>query len=427
MVKQEPVVERLASSTFDQSGQEPTNNLASEQEEPTFRYGTGTEGERKGVALSVAVSCPVVAVIGDWILDEAVDGSVKKFAQEADGVPVFVESGRSFSFGGAANVSVNCGSLSNGEVYTVSVGCAGVGPSDLTMLQMLSQSDLIRNWSAVPVDVGAVARKIRYYSGGRLLFRVDFDPDSELVQNEVSKVWDSSWSNLHLLSSLAFRASVFVLVSYNKGFLGSRIVEDLLYKVHHFGVPVVFYDPGNPKPFDRLLRMDLDRVVLKMNWSQWCSALESIGRPPGRSEMYVNDMTYVKGTKSTQTSTDIELAQCLARCSLESVADELDKAGASVWLSLGCSGSVLRLSGSLRNGSSWVYVTPKRVDTVGDPCGAGDVLLAGAAVMVAKKASRGSVLSLESWQDALEFATSAASVSLTKRGSCFVSYKEVVC
>lgn len=121
---------------------------------------------------------PSIAVIGDIILDEFIEGDVSRISPEAP-VPVFCARAGHDIAGGAANVAMNIASLGGQAVLAGRVGTDDAGARVLACLAREPMVDC----SFVQLDRETVTpHKKRYRAGGQHLLRVDREAETVASQ-----------------------------------------------------------------------------------------------------------------------------------------------------------------------------------------------------------------------------------------------------
>ena len=182
-----------------------------------------------------------VAVIGDVILDEYLDGQVNRISPEAP-VPVHLVKSTVHGAGGAANVARNI-KLAGAEVYLLSV----LGEDEAArQLKDLLAKDGISTQHLVTVDDRPTIRKTRITSNSHQVVRIDWErvhPISQQAQEQL----------LTNLRSLEFDA---LLVSdYAKGTMTHNLLSNALELAVERGVPSTVDPKG--RDFSKYLRATL--------------------------------------------------------------------------------------------------------------------------------------------------------------------------
>lgn len=155
-----------------------------------------------------------IVVLGDLILDEYIDGDVKRVSPEAP-VPIHHVKKVSYSLGGAANTARNI-KLCGGDVSLVGqIGkdSAGKKIKALLVQDKISCDDLIEDLSFRTI------KKTRVTSLRQQLLRLDWEVGYSLEKK----------FQLFILSWLkAKKPSVIVLSDYQKGFLEKNFIQQII-------------------------------------------------------------------------------------------------------------------------------------------------------------------------------------------------------
>jgi D-beta-D-heptose 7-phosphate kinase/D-beta-D-heptose 1-phosphate adenosyltransferase len=199
-----------------------------------------------------------VAVIGDVILDEYLDGQVNRISPEAP-VPVHLVKSTVHGAGGAANVARNI-KLAGGEVYLLSV----LGEDDAAkQLKALLAADGISTKHMVTVDDRPTIRKTRITSNSHQMVRIDWERVHPISAEAQEKL-------LQNLRGLEFDA---LLVSdYAKGTMTHNLLSNALELAVERGVPSTVDPKG--RDFSKYLRATLVKPNRK-------EAIGALGLDPG--------------------------------------------------------------------------------------------------------------------------------------------------
>lgn len=198
-----------------------------------------------------------VAVIGDVILDEYLDGQVNRISPEAP-VPVHLVKSTVHGAGGAANAARNI-KLAGGEVYLLSV----LGDDEAArQLKALLAKDGIATDHMVTVDDRPTIRKTRITANSHQVVRIDWErvhPISQAAQEQLLKN----------LRGLQFDA---LLVSdYAKGTMTHNLLSNALELAIERGVPSAVDPKG--RDFGKYLRATLVKPNRK-------EAIDALGLDP---------------------------------------------------------------------------------------------------------------------------------------------------
>ncbi len=196
---------------------------------------------------------PRIAVVGDVILDEYLDGQVNRISPEAP-VPVHLVTKTIHGAGGAANAARNI-KLAGGDVMLLSViGNDEAGKN----LRQLLQRDQIDTSYMQSVNDRPTIRKTRITSSSHQLVRVDWErvhPISTEVQDWI----------MNGLKSIEFDA--LLISDYGKGALPISLLSNLLGLAAERKVPAVVDPKG--RDFSKYLHATL----ITPNRKEACDAL----------------------------------------------------------------------------------------------------------------------------------------------------------
>jgi D-beta-D-heptose 7-phosphate kinase/D-beta-D-heptose 1-phosphate adenosyltransferase len=196
---------------------------------------------------------PRVAVVGDVILDEYLDGQVNRISPEAP-VPVHLVTKSTHGAGGAANAARNI-KLAGGEVLLLSV--MGNDESGRTLKALLQKDAIDTSYLQVVADRPTV-RKTRLTASSHQLMRVDWErvhPIDQAVQERI----------LNGLRSIEFDA--LLISDYGKGVLPISLLSNLLQLAVSRDVPAVVDPKG--RDFSKYLHASL----ITPNRKEACDAL----------------------------------------------------------------------------------------------------------------------------------------------------------
>lgn len=171
-----------------------------------------------------------IGVVGDLMLDVYHHGHVSRISPEAP-VPIVDVSSSEMKPGGAANVCRNLVSL--GTVCTV-FGTIGTDENGIK-LEALFTHDNIRTEGLIPVKDRPTTTKMRIFSHGQQLLRLDFEE-----RKPIDKETEKRLINAFMQEADKFNAVIFQ--DYNKGLLTQKVIHDILRVCHQHHIPV-FVDP----------------------------------------------------------------------------------------------------------------------------------------------------------------------------------------
>ncbi len=194
-----------------------------------------------------------IAVIGDVILDEYLDGQVNRISPEAP-VPVHLVSKSSHGAGGAANAARNI-KLAGGEPILFSV--LGSDEAGRTLKDLLKKDKIDVSHLAVVNDRPTI-RKTRVTSSSHQLVRIDWERVHPIDQAVQQKILDD-------LKSQEFDA--LLISDYGKGTLPISLISNLLELAKNRGVPSVVDPKG--RDFSKYLHATL----MTPNRKEACEAL----------------------------------------------------------------------------------------------------------------------------------------------------------
>ncbi len=171
-----------------------------------------------------------VAVIGDLILDEYLDGSVDRISPEAP-VPVHLVKSISQTAGGAANAARNI-QLAGGRALLFSIG--GDDDAFRTLCGIL-ENDRMETQGIISIPDRTTTRKTRVTANSQQLVRIDWEKIVAITHEQQDML-------LEKMKSSSFEA---LLVSdYGKGALPDRFIRAAIALANERGVPVVVDPKG---------------------------------------------------------------------------------------------------------------------------------------------------------------------------------------
>ncbi|MFK7827382.1 MAG: D-glycero-beta-D-manno-heptose 1-phosphate adenylyltransferase [Oligoflexales bacterium] len=194
-----------------------------------------------------------IAVIGDIILDEYLEGEVSRISPEAP-VPILRVSKQLYSAGGAANTARNV-QLAGGEAFLFSVW--GKDESARNLSNILS-ADEINTDGVVTVPDRSTIKKTRITAGHQQMLRVDW----ELVQAIDKEAQDEIWTRL-----IGSDFDAILLSDYGKGALPTSFLARVFEHANAHGIPTIVDPKG--KDFSKYKGCDL----ITPNRKEACEAL----------------------------------------------------------------------------------------------------------------------------------------------------------
>ena len=168
-------------------------------------------------------------VIGDIMLDHYVSGDVKRLSPEAP-VPIVNVNGYVYKIGGAGNVALNLSGLGINTYIVGEIGNDGPGEilKDLFKESGISTKHIIKK-------KGSTTTKTRIMSGQQQMVRLDYDEISTgPSQTELKKI-------LKIISS---GPSVIIISDYEKGFLTSSLLTNIIKAANKKNIPVLVDPKG---------------------------------------------------------------------------------------------------------------------------------------------------------------------------------------
>lgn len=194
-----------------------------------------------------------VAVIGDVILDEYLDGQVNRISPEAP-VPVHLVTQTLHGAGGAANAARNI-KLSGGNVHLMSV----TGEDEAGRhLRDLLEKDQIDVSGLLPCSDRPTIRKTRIRSANQQIVRIDW----ELAQPISKQAQDLILKRLREI-----KYDALLISDYGKGALPSTLVQQLIEEAVKRGIPIAV----DPKGHD--YNKYVNATLLTPNRKEACDAL----------------------------------------------------------------------------------------------------------------------------------------------------------
>jgi len=168
-------------------------------------------------------------VIGDIMLDHYVSGDVKRLSPEAP-VPIVNVNDYVYKIGGAGNVALN---LSGLGINTYIVGEIGNDDSGEILKDLFKESGISTKY--IIKKKGSTTTKTRIMSGQQQMVRLDYDEISTGPnQTELKKI-------LKIISS---GPSVIIISDYEKGFLTSSLLRNIIKAANKKNIPVLVDPKG---------------------------------------------------------------------------------------------------------------------------------------------------------------------------------------
>jgi len=173
-----------------------------------------------------------VGVIGDVMLDTYMWGRVDRISPEAP-VPVVVLDEKEYRIGGAGNVALNCHSLGS-QVFILSV--RGDDKEGL-LLEELFEESLIDTSYLIKSAVRVTTNKTRIISRNQQMMRLDAEMTSDLAKDDEENLLEQVRSFIQKEDP-----DVMIFEDYNKGILTEKIISDTITLCKETGV-ITAIDP----------------------------------------------------------------------------------------------------------------------------------------------------------------------------------------
>ena len=168
-------------------------------------------------------------VIGDIMLDEYINGNVKRLSPEAP-VPIVNVNDNIYKIGGAGNVALNLLGLG---IKTVIVGEIGDDNSGEILKSLFKENGLPTKH--LLKKKGSTTTKTRVMSGQQQIVRLDYDEFSAGPnQIELKKI-------LKLISS---SPSAIIISDYEKGFLTALALKKIIHAANKKNIPILIDPKG---------------------------------------------------------------------------------------------------------------------------------------------------------------------------------------
>ena len=168
-------------------------------------------------------------VIGDIMLDHYVSGDVKRLSPEAP-VPIVNVNDYVYKIGGAGNVALN---LSGLGISTYIVGEIGNDDSGEILKNLFKESGI--STKHIIKKKGSTTTKTRIMSGQQQMVRLDYDEISTGPnKTELKKI----------LKIISNGPSVIIISDYEKGFLTSSLLTNIIKAANKKNIPVLVDPKG---------------------------------------------------------------------------------------------------------------------------------------------------------------------------------------
>ena len=173
-----------------------------------------------------------VGVIGDVMLDTYMWGRVDRISPEAP-VPIVVLDEKEYRIGGAGNVALNCHSLGS-QVFILSV--AGDDNEGL-LLEELFEESLIDTSYLIKSSSRVTTNKTRIISRNQQMMRLDAEITADLEKKEEENLLEQVRSFIQKEDP-----DIMIFEDYNKGILTERIIGETVKLCKETGV-ITAIDP----------------------------------------------------------------------------------------------------------------------------------------------------------------------------------------
>lgn len=170
-----------------------------------------------------------VLIIGDVMIDTYLNGKVSRISPEAP-VPVVEFRSRVERLGGAANVALNIKALDANPLLLSIVGDDDNG----VLFRELLHSEHISSKYIIEIPGRQTTIKTRIMSGNQQLLRIDKEDISDLDVHQMTLV---EGRLLEILN--AEEIKVIILQDYNKGLLTEALIQKIIESANTLGIPVV--------------------------------------------------------------------------------------------------------------------------------------------------------------------------------------------
>lgn len=272
-----------------------------------------------------------VAVIGDLMLDTYMWGHVDRISPEAP-VPVVLVDKKDHRIGGAGNVALNCQSL-GAQVAVLSV----LGDDDEgKLLEQLLKDNQIDTSALIRTKKRITTNKTRIISRNQQMMRLDAENTADITGAEESALLQKVTEYI-----MSEKPAVVIFEDYNKGVLTERIIKEVIALCKAVGI-ITAADPKR-KNFFSYKGVD----IFKPNLKEVKESLNLLADDPGLRQ-------------------------------LEAIHSELEK-------TLQHSMSLITLSekGIFYQQGDGAMIIPSHIRNVADVSGAGDTVIAVAALVYA--------------------------------------------
>lgn len=243
--------------------------------------------------LHYEIKKPII-VIGDLILDSYTDGSVNKVSVEAP-VPILLNpSPETFYIGGSGNVAHNLQSLGNHVVIISGIGCNQNGEIDQSAktLSKLLEENNISTSSLVKLKRQTTKKK-RILGNNQQLLRIDEEITDSISAEEDAEV-------IKKIKEQIKNASAIVVSDYAKGFITEKVATHIQETAKENKIPLIV--DLKPKTITKFKSFDLIKCNLRESqeisgiaYDNNFNNIESIAKKI--SALYSSDVVITCGSK----------------------------------------------------------------------------------------------------------------------------------
>jgi D-glycero-beta-D-manno-heptose-7-phosphate kinase len=173
-----------------------------------------------------------VLVVGDAMLDEHIQGQVRRLSPEAP-VPIVEIQGRRFHPGGAANVAANIASLGGKALLA---GIIGADQPGMQLREELSSRAVASDY-LIAADDRRTTTKSRVMAGGQHIVRFDEECRLDLSPEQEDAL-------ARRAAECAGEADACIISDYAKGVVTAKICQSLITAASAKGIPVVVDPKG---------------------------------------------------------------------------------------------------------------------------------------------------------------------------------------
>lgn len=163
---------------------------------------------------------PRVAVVGDLILDEYIEGEVRRISREAP-VPIVEQKARSFKPGGAANTLANLATLG---AQALAVGVVGEDASGPQLVSLLANLGIdVEHILVDPIVPTTTKTRISAHSRQSVtqqVLRLDQLPDAPLAESTLAALGQA-------LETVVREADLVLISDYGNGVVVPQIIEQV--------------------------------------------------------------------------------------------------------------------------------------------------------------------------------------------------------